>query len=155
MKKRDRITASLLALILLICALPVSQFAMAARSESDGVYENDFDAADLATALGNDFEIRYDNENRVSATPEKLSVTEAGKYLALTDGRLTRINAPSENPNDSRRPYWQQVYLYYKNQSFKNFELSLDLTNTHDGFEMLHFALLPTAQYILRALLLP
>ena len=140
MKKRDRITASLLALILLICALPVSQFAMAARSESDGVYENDFDAADLATALGNDFEIRYDNENRVSATPEKLSVTEAGKYLALTDGRLTRINAPSENPNDSRRPYWQQVYLYYKNQSFKNFELSLDLTNTHDGFEMLHFA---------------
>ena len=140
MKKRDRITASLLALILLICALPVSQLAMAARSESDGVYENDFDAADLATALGNDFEIRYDNENRVSATPEKLSVTEAGKYLALTDGRLTRINAPSENPNDSRRPYWQQVYLYYKNQSFKNFELSLDLTNTHDGFEMLHFA---------------
>ncbi len=140
MKKRDRITASLLALILLICALPVSQFAMAARSESDGVYENDFDAADLAAALGNDFEIRYDNENWVSATPEKLSVAEAGKYLALTDGRLTRINAPSENPNDSRRPYWQQVYLYYKNQSFKNFELSLDLTNTHDGFEMLHFA---------------
>ena len=110
------------------------------RVEQRGIYSNNFDARDMTTALGDDFEIRYDHENWLSATPRKLTVSEADDYADLLDGQIVRINNASESSTDGMRPYWQQLYFYYKNQTFENFEFSVDLTSTHDGFEMIHFA---------------
>ena len=146
MKKFKKASALILSGALIAGTFSAMLTANAAKSETIGngttlaSYENDFNADDLSSALGDDFEIRYDHENWISAIPRKLTVSEADDYADLLDGQIVRINNASESPTDGMRAYWQQLYFYYKNQTFKNFEFSIDLTSTHDGFEMIHFA---------------
>ena len=146
MKKFKKASALILSGALIAGTFSAMLTANAAKSETIGSgtalasYENDFNAGDLSSALGDDFEIRYDHENWISAIPRKLTVSEADDYADLLDGQIVRINNASESQTDGKRPYWQQLYFYYKKQTFKNFEFSVDLTSTNDGFEMIHFA---------------
>ena len=146
MKKFKKASALILSGALIAGTFSAMLTANAAKSETIGSgtalasYENDFNADDLSSALGDDFEIRYDHENWISAIPRKLTVSEADDYADLLDGQIVRINNASESQTDGMRAYWQQLYFYYKKQTFKNFEFSVDLTSTHDGFEMIHFA---------------
>lgn len=147
MKKFKKASALILSGALIAGTFSAMLTANAAKSETIGSgtalasYENDFNADDLSSALGDDFSIGYDSDSAVGPALTALTVEEADNYSDLLDGQIVRINNDNlEITQDSRRPYWQQLYFYYKNQTFKNFEFSVDLTSTNDGFEMLHFA---------------
>ena len=114
------------------------------RLEEKGKYLNCFGAGDLAAVLGDDFALRYDNENwNTAEAATELSVSDAANYLVVENGALRRKNTGETGETgiwDGVRPYWQQVYLYYKNQSFRNFEFSVDMQFSPASFTEIRFA---------------
>lgn len=114
------------------------------RLEEKGKYLNCFGAGDLAAVLGDDFALRYDHEGWVSAEAStELSVSKAENYLTIENGALRRKRAAETEETgiwEGVRPYWQQVYLYYKKQSFRNFEFSVDLQFSPASFTEIRFS---------------
>ena len=106
---------------------------------TDGSYFNDFNAEDLASAFGDDFLFAYDEQNSVGEKLADKTLYELSGYIKLENGAINRVEKEGWN-GDNLRAYWQQVYAYYKNQSFNNFTFSVNLKNHGGAFNTIHFS---------------
>ena len=106
---------------------------------TDGSYFNDFNAEDLASAFGDNFSFAYDEQNSVGEKLADKTLDELSGYIKLENGAVNRVEKESWN-GDNMRAYWQQVYAYYKNQSFNNFTFSVNLKNHGGAFNTIHFS---------------
>ena len=106
---------------------------------TDGSYFNDFNAEDLASAFGDNFSFAYDEQNSVGEKLADKTLDELSGYIKLENGAINRVEKEGWN-GDNLRAYWQQVYAYYKNQSFNNFTFSVNLKNHGGAFNTIHFS---------------
>ena len=108
------------------------------RTEVSGSYTNDFNASNLAAALGNDFSFAYDAQDTLFDQLVPKTFEEASEYLKLENGAVTRVEKEAWM-GENMRPYWQQIYAYYKTQSFDEFTFSVDLKTNGSAFNIIHF----------------
>lgn len=109
------------------------------RIEEVGKYSNNFNAFGLGDALKDDFSFAYDEQNKKSDQLVPKTFDEISGYIKLENGAVNRVEKESWN-GDNMRAYWQQVYAYYKNQSFNNFTFSVNLKTHGSGFNIIHFS---------------
>ena len=109
------------------------------RIEEVGKYSNNFNAFGLGHALKDDFSFAYDEQNTKSDQLVPKTFDEISGYIKLENGAVNRVEKESWN-GDNMRAYWQQVYAYYKNQSFNNFTFSVNLKTHGSGFNIIHFS---------------
>ena len=108
------------------------------KTEVSGSYTNDFNASDLSAALGNDFSFAYDAQDTLFDQLVPKTFEEASEYLKLENGAITRVEKEAWM-GENMRPYWQQMYAYYKTQSFDEFTFSVDLKTNGSAFNIIHF----------------
>lgn len=114
------------------------------RTEFGGYYENDFDANGDHYGILEDFYLGYTPTNSKGSAAKALDVDEAVKYFTFINGTYERSTTDvlnKETGADGARPWFQQVYMYYKNQTFKEFEMEVDMKcgSRMDSFQMIHF----------------
>lgn len=113
------------------------------RTEFGGYYENDFNANGDHYGILDDFYLGYTPTNSMGSACVALDVDEAPEYFTFINGAYERLIVDTyngETGTDGARPYFQQVYMYYKNQAFKEFEMEVDMTIPRNGtFQMIHF----------------
>lgn len=112
------------------------------RVENGGYYENDFNANGDYYSVMDDFYLSYAPTNSSGSAVKALDVDEGLKYIYLHKNALERSYNDVFNGESggNERAYFQQVYMYYKNQTFKEFEVEVDATlNRNGSFQMIHF----------------
>ncbi len=131
MKKANQLIALALSFTLLLCFLPVFSFAYAESDGSDGsdnTYINSFDVDGDLSEITKDFKLYFDTKDSTNNSLVDITA-DPSNYMTFANNRLERVfDADTElYPWDNgNRPYWCMAYYTYKNQIYKNFELSVD-----------------------------
>lgn len=114
------------------------------RAENGGYYENDFNANGNYYGIMDDFYLSHTPTNSSGSAAVALDVDEGVEYFTVINGTLERLNSDTydgETYGNGPRAYYNQLYMYYKNQTFKEFELEVDmkLYSNPGCFQMIHF----------------
>ena len=128
MNKSKKIIAWCLSITLLLSFLPIFSFVSAGDVENNVVsYSNDFNVDGDLSKITKDFNLYYDTSDTGENSLKNIT-SDPSKYMTFANNRLERVRDDSELGywNDGNRPYWCMAYYTYKNQTFKNFTLTVD-----------------------------
>lgn len=108
------------------------------RSEdkTKGNYSNNFNDNKLDT-YKSDFNFYFDTTDKnINSLKNMTDDSDLNKYMTVANGALERkINSGSEKEawSDGNRPYWCMMYYTYKNQTFKDYKLTVDAHLSANG----------------------
>ena len=130
-KSMKKIAALLLSACILFCALPMALTAAEVENvESVGAYSSTFDFNGSLAEAEKDFAFYHDTTSSSNNSLARLTSADTlSSYVTVANNRLERIfNSATEKDasKDGNRPYWCMMYYTYKNQTFKNFTLTVD-----------------------------
>ena len=116
---------------IMICALVFSTLPMVFVSaehlvaEILGSYSNNFDATDM-TEINDDFNFYWDGWNGWGDTLQSINRYKIENGMLMRDWNRAE-EAGSEPDSEIHRPYRMTAYAMYKNQSFKDFTLTVNM----------------------------
>lgn len=105
------------------------------RTEELGKYSNNFDVNGLNGLITQDFNLYFDTIDQNVNSLSNITA-DPSNYMTFANNRLERVYDSSREKldwEDANRPYWCMAYFTYKNQTFKNFKLTVDANFKSSG----------------------
>lgn len=136
MKTLKKSLALILSICLLLCTIPIVLSASAA-SENVGSFTSDFSMGGNLSEAEKYFAFYHDTADKSTNSLAKLTSADTlSSYVTVANDRLERkFNSSTEKDagHDGNRPYWCMMYYTYKNQTFKNFSMTVDAYFPYSG----------------------